>query len=126
MIINISLDSTEPIYEQLRNQVVLGIATKSLSPGESLPSVRQLASEIGINMHTVNKAYKLLEQEDWIIINRKKGAFIHPDVNTRNKNIHPEKKEKLTILLAELHLHGLKRNDILKMINTIMNTFEEE
>ena len=60
MIIEIDFNSEEAIYMQLRNQIVLGIATAQLSEGDSLPSVRSLAEEIGINMHTVNKAYTVL------------------------------------------------------------------
>ena len=57
MYIEIDFDSDEAIYMQLRNQIVLGIATNRYQEGESLPSVRQLAESIGINMHTVNKAF---------------------------------------------------------------------
>ena len=56
MYIEIDFNSDEAIYMQLRNQIVLGIATNQYQEGESLPSVRQLAESIGINMHTVNKA----------------------------------------------------------------------
>ena len=63
MIIKIDFNSDEAIYMQLCNQIILGIATSALHEGDSLPSVRQLADEIGINMHTVNKAYTVLKQE---------------------------------------------------------------
>ena len=61
MIIEIDFNSEEAIYVQLCNQIILGIATARLQEGDSLPSVRQLADEIGINMHTVNKAYTVLK-----------------------------------------------------------------
>ena len=63
MYIEIDFNSDEAIYMQLRNQIVQGIATNQYQEGESLPSVRQLAESIGINMHTVNKAYHVLRQE---------------------------------------------------------------
>ena len=56
MLIEIDFNSEEAIYIQLRNQVILGIATANIHEGDSLPSVRQLAETIGVNMHTVNKA----------------------------------------------------------------------
>ncbi|HBM47809.1 MAG TPA: GntR family transcriptional regulator, partial [Lachnoclostridium sp.] len=56
MIIKIDFESDEAIYIQLRNQIIMGIATDRIHEGDSLPSVRQLAENIGINMHTVNKA----------------------------------------------------------------------
>ena len=69
MIIEIDFNSDEALYMQLRNQIIMGIATSQFHEGDSLPSVRQLADTIGINMHTVNKAYSLLRQEalsSWI------------------------------------------------------------
>ena len=62
MIVEIDFNSDEAIYIQLRNQIIIGIATERLREGETLPSVRQLADDIGINMHTVNKAYSVLKQ----------------------------------------------------------------
>ena len=57
----IDFESEEAIYIQLRNQIIMGIATDRIREGDSLPSVRQLAENIGINMHTVNKAYAVLK-----------------------------------------------------------------
>ncbi|WP_146937500.1 GntR family transcriptional regulator [Cerasibacillus quisquiliarum] len=78
MLIQLDMESKEPLYTQLRNQIVEGIASYQLKPGDALPSVRTLAQDIGINLHTVNKAYKQLEQEGFLIIQRQKGALIHP------------------------------------------------
>lgn len=63
MLISLQLDSEIPLYEQLRNQIVIGIATGELAAQEKLPTVRQLAEDLGINTMTVNKAYSLLKQE---------------------------------------------------------------
>ena len=63
MIIEIDFNSDVAIYMQLRNQIIVGIATSQLNSGDSLPSVRHLAEDIGVNMHTVNKAYSLLRCE---------------------------------------------------------------
>ncbi|MEG0566577.1 MAG: GntR family transcriptional regulator, partial [Hungatella sp.] len=76
MIWNIDFESNEAIYIQLRNQVILEIATDRIREGDSLPSVRQLADHIGINMHTVNKAYSVLRQEGFVKLDRRKGAVI--------------------------------------------------
>ena len=66
MPVNIDFNSDEAIYIQLCNQIILGIATAELQDGDSLPSVRELADNIGINMHTVNKAYGILRQEGYL------------------------------------------------------------
>ena len=63
MYIEIDFNSEEALYIQLRNQIIYGIATRQYKEGDELPSVRQLAETIGINMHTVNKAYAVLRQE---------------------------------------------------------------
>ena len=81
MVIEIDFNSDEAIYVQLCNQIIMGIATSQLQEGENLPSVRQLADTIGINMHTVNKAYTVLRQEGFVNIDRRRGAVIAVDVN---------------------------------------------
>ena len=63
------------------NQIILGIATSRLQEGDTLPSVRQMADTIGINMHTVNKAYTLLKQEGFVSIDRRRGAVVAIDVD---------------------------------------------
>ena len=81
MVIEIDFNSDEAIYVQLMNQIIMGIATSRLQEGDTLPSVRQLADTIGINMHTVNKAYSLLRQEGFVTIDRRRGAIIALDVD---------------------------------------------
>ena len=71
MILEVDFNSEEALYIQLRNQIIVGIATNRLKEGESLPSVRQLAESIGINMHTVNKAYTVLKQEGFVKVDRR-------------------------------------------------------
>ena len=73
MVIEIDFQSDEALYTQLMNQIIMGIATSRLQEGDPLPSVRQLADTIGINMHTVNKAYSLLRQEGFVSIDRRKA-----------------------------------------------------
>ena len=81
----IDFNSDEAIYIQLRNQIILGIATNRYREGDVLPSVRQLADEIGINMHTVNKAYTVLKQEGFVKVDRRKGAVISIDEGKRRR-----------------------------------------
>ena len=81
MVLKIDFESEEAFYIQLRNQIIIGIATDRIREGDSLPSVRQLADNIGINMHTVNKAYSVLKQEGFIKLDRRRGAVIALDVD---------------------------------------------
>ena len=76
MILRIDLTSSEPLYRQIRSQVVQGVASGELAPGDPLPSVRSLASDLGVNMHTVNKAYAVLRDEGYVTIRGRSGAYI--------------------------------------------------
>lgn len=79
MLLQLDLQSEVPIYTQIVNGIVEGIARRQLLPGQSLPSVRNLASDLGINLHTVNKAYQILRQDGYVQINRKQGVVIGPE-----------------------------------------------
>ena len=99
MIIEIDSSSEEAIYIQLRNQIIMGIATARYREGDSLPSVRALAEEIGINMHTVNKAYAVLRQEGILTLDKRKGAVI--SLNADKLHALAETDKELRILLAK-------------------------
>ena len=110
MLIEIDFSSDEAIYQQLCNQIILGIATSRFTDGEELPSVRQMADEIGINMHTVNKAYTVLKQEGFVKVDRRRGAFI--SVDDRNKERARTLVEKnLRVLLAEARCRKLTQKN---------------
>ena len=106
MVIEIDFQSDEALYTQLMNQIIMGIATSRLQEGDPLPSVRQLADTIGINMHTVNKAYSLLRQEGFVSIDRRKGAVICLDVD--KLRAMEELKQNLRVALAR----GCCRNTV--------------
>lgn len=76
MIVSIDECSSDPLYKQIHDQIIAGIATGELEPGMSLPSVRSLASDLGINLHTVNKAYAVLRDEGYVQMRGRSGAVI--------------------------------------------------
>ena len=76
MVIRIDQKSEEPLYLQIRSQIIAAIATGELVPGTALPSVRALASDLGINLHTVNKAYAVLRDEGYVLMRGRSGAYI--------------------------------------------------
>lgn len=78
MIIALDMTKDVPIYEQLKQQIVAGIARGELLPGEPLPSVRQLASDLTINLHTVAKAYNQLKDEGFLTVHRSRGVIVNP------------------------------------------------
>lgn len=120
MRIKINFSSEEAIYMQVRNQIILGIATAQIQEGESLPSVRQLADTIGINMHTVNKAYALLREEGIIQLDRRRGAVIAIDVN--RLQALEDMKEQLQVVLAKGKCKNITKEDVYALVDEI---FEE-
>ena len=99
MYIEIDFNSDEALYMQLRNQIILGIAASHFHEGQSLPSVRQLADEIGINMHTVNKAYSVLRQEGFLKVDRRHGAVIALDIDKIQAK--EDMKEEMRVIIAK-------------------------
>lgn len=118
MIIELDMNSSTPIYVQLRNQIVMGIGRGELKLGESLPTVRQLAQDIGVNTMTVNKAYQILKTEGYIKIDRRHGAIVSDNIDM--DIVFREKLEnELELLLAEVAINGMDKNDFLSMCNEI-------
>lgn len=76
MVITVDKLSDTPLYLQLRDAVIAGIASGELRPGDALPSVRSLAEDLGINLHTVNKAYATLRDEGYVIMLGRRGAYV--------------------------------------------------
>ena len=107
MILKIDFNSDEAFYLQLCNQIILGIATEAICEGDALPSVRTLADQIGINMHTVNKAYSILRQEGFVKLDRRKGAVIALDIN--KIQAIEELRQNLSVVLARGIFPGLRR-----------------
>jgi GntR family transcriptional regulator len=119
LLIHLDLQSDIPIYSQLVNQIVQGIANGSLQPGEALPSVRSLASDLGINLHTVNKSYTLLKQDGFIQVHRQKGVVVQPD---GMPGVTPDYLTKLdnqlTPLVAEAICRGMSEEEFLDLIQS--------
>ncbi|MEQ2562893.1 GntR family transcriptional regulator [Ventrimonas sp. CLA-AP-H27] len=121
MIIKIDFESEEAIYIQLRNQIIMGIATDRIHEGDSLPSVRQLAENIGINMHTVNKAYTVLKQEGYIKLDRRRGAVIALDID-KIRSIE-RLREELSVLLARSVCKNISREEVHDLVDEIYDYY---
>lgn len=120
MWIEIDFESGEALYIQLQNQIIMGIAMEELKEGDSLPSVRQLADTVGINMHTVNKAYSSLKEEGFLRLDRRRGAIIAID-GDRAAYLR-QLREHLRILLARGYCKQISREEIHRLVDEI---FEE-
>ncbi len=121
MFIEIDFNSDEALYLQLCNQIIMGIATSQFHEGDSLPSVRQLADTIGINMHTVNKAYTVLRQEGYVKVDRRKGAVIAIDID--RMHALEELKKQLQVILARSSCKNITREEVHELIDEIYEDY---
>lgn len=117
MLLQLRFDSDIPIYQQIRDQIVVGIADGRLPPGQQLPTIRALAAETGVNMMTVSKAYQLLKQEGYIQTDRRSGTVVcgqrvpgQPEESTLRA---------LRVSLSELRLAGLSKEDVIQLIERL-------
>jgi DNA-binding transcriptional regulator YhcF (GntR family) len=120
MIIKLETTSRAPIYVQLRNQIVTGIGRGELKIGEGLPTVRQMAQDIGVNTLTVQKSYEILKNEGYIEIDRRHGAKINPKVDMSGQ-FREKVESELTLLISESSLKGMKRDDFMRMCADLFN-----
>lgn len=121
MLIEIDFNSEEALYMQLHNQIILGIATSRFQEGEPLPSVRQLAEEIGINMHTVNKAYSVLKQEGFVKVDRRRGAVIAVDID--KLRAMQEMERELRVVLAKGSCKNITKEEVHALIEEIYEDY---
>ncbi len=117
MYVSIDFNSDEAIYLQLCNQIILGIAMEEFHEGDVLPSVRQLADNIGINMHTVNKAYTVLKQEGFVKLDRRRGAVISLDVD--KIRAVEELRGNLRLMIARAICKNISREEVHELIDQI-------
>ena len=120
----IDFNSEEALYIQLINQIIIGIATDQIREGDTLPSVRQLADNIGINMHTVNKAYSVLKQEGFLRVDRRRGAVIALD--TDKMRTISEMRRDLSVILARGVCKNVSREEVHNLVDSIYDAFTAE
>ena len=121
IMIEIDFNSDEAIYMQLRNQIIMGIALSAIQDGDTLPSVRKLSEQIGVNMHTVNKAYTVLKQEGFVKVDRRKGAVI--SIDEGKKKAMEEMRQELLLLLAKASCKNISRQEVHDLIDEIYEEY---
>ncbi|MCX4323499.1 MAG: GntR family transcriptional regulator [Lachnospiraceae bacterium] len=121
MFIEIDFNSDQAIYMQLRDQIIMGIASSRFQEGDMLPSVRQLADTIGINMHTVNKAYTVLKQEGYVKVDRRRGVMVAVDID-RMRAIE-EIREDLMVTLAKASCKNISGEEVHALIDEIYEEY---
>ena len=125
MYIQINPELEMPIYEQLTMQIMIGIIRKELQDGDMLPSVRSLAADLGVNMHTVNKSYHQLEKKGLIQIIPKSGAVIW----TISRRVTAEEQNRVSDSLkpaiVEAIVLGMKEEEITRLMKSIIQKMKE-
>lgn len=119
MLLRLDMASKLPIYMQIRNQVVLGIAAGELSPGERLPAIRALAEQCGVNMMTVSKAYSLLRQEGYITTDRRGGTVVAGSPGAGA--LSGKYDAALRIIAAEARLAGMDEDEFAALCREAYN-----
>jgi len=123
MILNLDFNSDIPIYTQITEQIIKSIANGNLKINESLPSVRNMAEEIGVNLHTVNKSYNLLKEKGYINIDRRKGAIVNT-LPLAKKDENVEKiKSTLDLLVAESYLLGITKDEFIEYSKKLFSDY---
>lgn len=112
MLVNLDMAGEAPIYLQLRDQIVMGIGSGRLGVGQGLPTVRQLAEDLGVNPMTVAKSYTLLKDQGFIEIDRRQGAKVKVSPKTV-PHFPANWREQLFLLLAEALARGMKKDEFL-------------
>ena len=114
MIVQLNLQCDVPLYLQLRNQIVLQIGEGLAQPGERLPTVRELAAQLGVNAMTVNKAYALLTQEGYLVQDRRAGTAVAEHFPPA-ADFTAKLERDLSLLTAESGLRGIDEETFLAL-----------
>lgn len=122
MLLHLDFSLETPIYQQIRNEIVRGIASGKLEPGAQMPSIRALAETLGVNMMTVNKAYALLRQEGYLTADRRMGTVV---AAPRAQGLTDEARAALELAAAEARAAGAPLEDVLAVCRAVYETAEE-
>jgi GntR family transcriptional regulator len=125
MLLSIEPDGPVPIYQQIRDRIVEAIARGRQPAGSALPPIRQLAVDLGVNFHTVNKGYDLLRQEGLLRLGRKSGAVVRRDASSGPPDPAwaPDWTGRLRTLLAEATAQGMPATSIVRECEAALADF---
>lgn len=124
MLIKIDYDSSEALYIQLYNQVIKEIALHHLKDGDSLPSVRSMAEELGVNMHTVNKAYALLREDGYVNLDRRNGAVIAVQVEDHSSHIQ-NMYDNMDMIIARAVCKNIALDEMQELVRQMYENYPD-
>jgi GntR family transcriptional regulator len=127
--LTIHLDSSVPLVDQIAQGIRQLIAIGELKPGDTLPTVRQLATDLGVNFNTVSRAYQILETDGLVRTLRRRGTEVIASGETIRGSKAENKsriKRELEEALVNARLAGLDREAIEKLFQQLMNEYWEK
>ncbi len=123
MEIVIDIDGPVPLFAQLIDQIKKAVLTEKIGPGDSLPSIRQLANDLGLNNKTVAKAYRLLERDSVIQTKGYRGTFVHPEAKANSEvDLNELVVAKLTAAVADIKRAGATDSEIRIAFGDVMSS----
>lgn len=125
MAVKLDMASPVPLYMQIKNQIIIAIASGDYEPGVRLPSVRAFAEELEVNMHTVNKAYLLLRDEGYITLDRRRGGVISETPKDPSEQFIRQLSDELLPAAAGAKCMGMGRKEFRKLCTQIYESFDE-
>ena len=114
-----------PLYEQLIRQLRWQVTMGFLSPNDPLPSVRQLSTELGINPNTIQKAYRMMEEQGLIYSRQGRGSFVTPQVSQQQARERKAQEERLREVLKTARDMGISREQVEDMVDGVYRAREE-
>ena len=105
-----------PVYEQVADQVRQRVASGALQPGTALPSVRQLAGDLGVNLNTIARAYRLLESEGFLVIHDRAGVEVAAPAGKVDRSARSRLMNQLRANLARLRQVGMTPGELLRVV----------
>lgn len=115
--INLDYQSRKPIYEQIVQEIERFVALDILKPEQQIPSIREMASELGVNPNTVKKAYSILEQKGVIVTLSTKGTYITAKTDKVLKITIENKINEIKKTIQEIEKYGISKDEILEKIS---------
>lgn len=117
---SINFGSRTPVYQQLYDDVVRLASLGILKSNTKLPPVRVLATELGINPNTVQKAYKMLESDGYIYSTVGRGSFVSEKLG-QNEDEKIEAKKKLKESASDAYKKGVTKEEITSIVDSAIN-----